>query len=104
MTPPRLDVQDLLRPVVDGIVVGRAVDGLPVFEHAQMVDHHVGVERVRAVVVEMRPLLIAHFVVALVVIIVAEHADIIAEAIHERFDERRFSAAGPAGDPNDDHI
>ena len=28
----------------------------------------------------------------------------IAEAIHERFDERRFSAAGPAGDPNDDHI
>ena len=69
-----------------------------------MVDHHVGVERVRAVVVEMRPLLIAHFVVALVVIIVAEHADIIAEAIHKRFDERCFSAAGPAGDPNDDHI
>ena len=55
--PPRLDVQELLRPVEDGIVVGRAVDGLPVFEHAQMVDHHVGVEGVRMIIVELAALL-----------------------------------------------
>ena len=101
---PRLDVQDLVRAVVDGIVIGGAVDRLTGFQLAQMPDHHVGVECVRAVVVEVGALLIAHFVVPLVVVIVAEHADIIAEAIHERLDKRRFSATGSAGDTNDDHI
>ena len=90
MTLPRLDVQDTPPPVCGWYSRESGSRWPAVFELTQMVDHHVGVERVRAVVVEMRPLLIAHFVVALVVIIVAEHADIIAEAIHERFDERRF--------------
>ena len=100
----RLDVQNPVGAVVDGIVIRRAVDGLTVFEHAQMLDHHIGVERVRAVVIEVGSLLIAHLVVPLVIIVVAEDADIVAEAVHQSLDERGFSAAGSAGNTDDDHI
>ena len=97
-------MQHLVGAVVDGVVIRRTVDGLAVFEHTQMLDHHIGVERVRAVVIEVGPLLIAHLVVPLVIVVVAEDADIVAEAVHQRLDERGFSAAGPAGNTDDDHI
>ena len=97
-------MQHLVGAVVDGVVIRRAVDGLAVFEHTQMLDHHIGVERVRAVVIEVGPLLIAHLVVPLVIVVVAEDADIVAEAVHQSLDERGFSAAGPAGNTDDDHI
>jgi len=56
--PARLDVQHLVGAVVDGVVIRRAVDGLAVFEHTQMLDHHIGVERVRAVVIEVRVIVV----------------------------------------------
>jgi len=93
----RLDAQHLVRPVVDRVVVSRALDGQALFELAQVFDHHVRVECVRVVVIEKAPLLERQLVVPLVVVVVAQNRDVVAEAIDQRPHERRLAAAGAAG-------
>ena len=69
-----------------------------------MLDHHIRVKGVGMVVVELRALFIAQLVVALIVVVVAQNGDIVAEAIDERLDQGGFSAAGASGNADYDHI
>ena len=69
-----------------------------------MLDHHFGLERLRAVVVELGALLVGEIVVRAVVVVVVDDADLVAEAPDEIGRERRFSAAGAAGNADDQNV
>ena len=62
-------------------MVGEGVDGaldaLSLLELADMLDHHIRVEGVRVVIVELRALLETEIIVRLVVEVVAERRDVL---------------------------
>ena len=86
------------------IIISRALDGDALLEQAQMLNHHIRIECVGVVIVEVASLLIAQLVVPLVVIIVAQNGDILAESVLQRLYECRFAAAGAARNANDDNV
>lgn len=69
-----------------------------------MPDHHIRVECVRVVIVQVRALLIAQLVMTLVVVVMAQNGDVVTEAVLQRLDKRCFSAAGASGDANDNDV
>ena len=69
-----------------------------------MLDHHFGLERLGAVVIELGALLVGEIVVRAVVIVVVDDAHLVAEAPDEIARERRFSAAGAAGNADDQNV
>ena len=100
----RLDLDGLAAAVVHLEVVHRAMDRAPLLQKAQMLDHHFGLERLGAVVVESGALLVGEIVVRAVVIVVVDDAHLVAEAPDEIGRERRLSAAGAAGNADDENI
>ena len=72
-----LDTYRLGQAVVVGEGVDGALDTLPLLELADMLDHHIRVERVRVVVVELGALLETEIIVRLVVEVVAERRDVL---------------------------
>ena len=72
-----LDAYRLGQAVVVGEGVDGALDTLPLLELADMLDHHIRVEGVRVVVVELGALLKTEIIVRLVVEVVAERRDVL---------------------------
>ena len=100
----RLDLDGLTAAVVHLEVVHRAVDRASLLQKAQMLDHHFGLERLGAVVVESGALLVGEIVMRAVVIVVVDDAHLVAEAPDEIARERRFSTAGAAGNADDQNV
>lgn len=71
-----LDTYRLGQAVVVGEGVDGALDTLPLLELADMLDHHIRVEGVRVVIVELGALLETEIIVRLVVEVVAERRDV----------------------------
>ena len=93
----------VLGAVVNGIVVHRAVDGLACAQRLQILHHEVGIEGVRVVVVELAALLIGQLVVALVVAVVVENADLVrTKMVPQLFGQGGLAAAGAARDADND--
>ena len=69
-----------------------------------MLDHQVSVEGVGVVVVERGALLVGEVVVGLVVVVVAQHRQRVAELGLEALDQRGLAAAGASGDADDQNI
>ena len=65
----------------ESVVLGEGVDGaldaLSLLELADMLDHHIRIEGVRMVVVELGALLEAQFVMGLIVVVVTERGDVL---------------------------
>ena len=72
-----LDTYRLGQAVVVGEGVDGALDTLPLLELADMLDHHIRVEGVRVVVVELGALLETEIIVRLIVEVVAERRDVL---------------------------
>ena len=72
-----LDAYRLGQAVVVGEGVDGALDTLPLLELADMLDHHIRVEGVRVVVVELGALLETEIIVRLIVEVVAERRDVL---------------------------
>ena len=100
----RLDGNGLLRAVMDGVVVDRALDALARLELLEMLDKHVRVEGIRVVVVEQGPLLIGHVVMGLVIIVVVDHRDLAPKALDQALGDGGLAAAGAAGDADDHDV
>ena len=73
----RLDAYRLGQAVVVGEGVDGALDTLSLLELADMLDHHIRVEGVRVVIVELGALLETEIIVRLVVEVVAERRDVL---------------------------
>ena len=101
---PRLDLDGLAAAVMHLEVIHRAVDRASLLQKAQMLDHHFGLERLGAVVVESGALFVGEIVVRAVIIVVVDDAHLVAEAPDEIGRERRLSAAGAAGNADDENI
>ena len=72
-----LDAYRLGQAVVVGEGVDGALDTLPLLELADMLDHHIRIEGVRVVVVELGALLETEIIVRLVVEVVTERRDVL---------------------------
>ena len=67
--------------------------------------HQRGVEAVRVVVVQLAALLIGQFVMALVVAVMVDDADLVyAKVVAQALGQGRFAAAGTTGDVNDNGV
>ena len=89
--------------VVDGVVVHGAVDGLAPLQGLQMLDHQIGVEGVRVIVVLLAALL-KGAVLPLVVVVVVYHTDVTAEAGGQMLRQRGLAAAGAACDADENGV
>ena len=69
-----------------------------------MTDHHVGIEGVRMIIVEFAALLNGQLVIGPIVIIVAEHGDIVLKAGDQVLHQRCFAAAAAACDAQHNDI
>ena len=74
-----LDVQGLLRTVVDGEVIDRAVNRQPVPEAAEVLHQKGSLEGVRVVVIALFPLLHRDAVISAVIVIVVKDGDPVPE-------------------------
>ena len=97
-----LDGYGFFGAVVDGVVVGRAMDRFAAAQLSEVLDEKLGVECVGVVVIELCALLKAHAVVSLVVVVVVDDADVAAEVLHDLARDRRFAAARAAGNADND--
>ena len=66
-----------------------------------MFDHQVGVKGVGMVVILAAPLL-EGAVLALIIVVMMDHADVIAEALGQMLGQCGFAGAGAAGDADED--
>ena len=87
---------------MDGVVIHRTDDAAPGLQVFHSLDEQIRVEGVRVVVIELCPLLVAHVVVGLIVVVVVNDGHVPAETLHELFGDGGFAAAGASGD-SDDH-
>ena len=90
-----------LRAVVDGVVVHRAADGLPRRQLPKVVHHQAGVEGVRVVVVQRRPLLIGHPHVLFIVVVVVDHGYVRPESVLKPAGQGGLARAGAPGNADD---
>ena len=100
----RLDLHGLPAAVMHLEIIDRTVDRAPLLQKAQVLDHHFRFERLGAVIVESGALLVGEIVVGAVVVVVVDDAHLFAEAPDKVVGERRFAAAGAAGDADDQNI
>ena len=100
----RLDRDGFARAGIGRIVVDGALDAVPGLQLLQVADHHVGVEGVRMIIVELAALLDGQLVIGPIVIIVAEHGDIVLKAGDQVLHQRCFAAAAAACDTQHNDI
>ena len=77
---------------------------MPGLQLLQVADHHVGIEGVRMIIVELAALLDCQLVIGPIVIIVAEHGDIVLKAGDQVLHQRCFAAAAAACDAQHNDI
>ena len=99
----RAHLDGLVRAVVDAVVIDGAVDRLPGLELLQILDHQIRVERVGVVVI-LQAALLERAVLALIVVVVVDDADIRAETLGKVLGERGLAAAGAAGDTDKEGV
>ena len=99
-----LDANGLVRAVVHRVVIHRAFDRLAPAQRLKMLHEQIRVEGVGVVIVELRALGVAQIVVALVVIVMIQHAHIISEFLHDALGDGGLAAAGASGNADGDHI
>ena len=87
-----------------GEVVHRALDALTVAELVQMDGHQLRLQSGGLVVVELAALLVGHFIVTAVVVVVAEHGDVTPKPGDEVLHQGGLSAAGAAGNADDQNV
>lgn len=100
----RRDGARLGRAVVYGIVVDRTFDTLPALERGKMTYEQRSVEGVGVVVVQRGALFVGEVAVCLIIVVVAQYRDPIAEAFGDVARQRTLSAAGPSGDSDDEYF
>ena len=75
------------------------------FQLTQLLHHQLGIKGVRMIVVQLAAFLVGHVVVALVVVVLIHHADLmIAEPLFQPPGQGRFAAAGAAGDAQQNNV
>ena len=84
--------------------VDRALDGAALHQLMEVLDHEVGIEGVRVVVVLAGPLLVGLAHLALIVAVVADDGDIVAEVLLQVAGQGGLAAAGAAGDADENGI
>ena len=99
-----LDLHGLVRPVVVHVGVDRALDGAALHQRMEVLDHEVGIEGVRMVVVLPGPLLVGLAHLALIVAVVADDGDVVAEVLLQVAGQGGLAAAGAAGDADENGI
>lgn len=87
-----------------GIVVDRTFDTLPALERGKMTYEQRSVEGVGVVVVQCGALFVGKVAVRLIIVVVAQYRDPIAEAFGDVARQRTLSAAGPSGDSDDEYF
>ena len=76
-----------------------------VFQRTDMFHHHVGVERLRVIVIELRALLVGQFGMRLVVVVVAQRGDVVVlERLLQPLDERTLAGTRSAGNADDRNV
>ena len=85
-------------------IVNRAVDGLSLAQKIQMPDHQVGLQSGGLVVIQAAALLVSHFIVALVVAVVAEDGDVVRKTAHDVVHQGRLATAAAAGNADDENV
>ena len=98
-----LHENDLVAAVVDGVVIHRHLHRVAGAQLPQVGDHQRRVKAVRVVVVQLAALLVGEFVVALVVTVMVDDADLVrTEMIPQLLGQGRLAAAGAACNADDD--
>ena len=90
--------------VVDGIIIHRTMDGMPRLEGAQVLDEQRGIEGIWVVVVEQLALFEGQLIMAFIVAVVVQHADIRPEIFLQLFGDGGFAAAGAPRDADDHRV
>ena len=94
----------LIAPVMNGKIIYRALYGMPCPEFLQVSDHQLCFKSRWFVVIELAPLLIGKIVVGPVVVVVTQNCNFLAKLAHEAFHQGGFSAAGSAGNTDDQNV
>ena len=92
-----VDLDEVIGAVVLGEIVHRAQHRLARLQGLDVLHHQLRLKGVGVVVVGQAPLLVGQLVLALVVVVVADDADLVAEALLQPLGQRGLSAAGTAG-------
>ena len=87
-----------------GEVIDGALDGLALAQQVQMTDHQVGLQSGGLVIVDLGALFQRHVVTAVVIIVVAQDGDVIAEALDQIVHQGSLAGAGTAGDANNQNV
>ena len=97
----RLDDFDLIRTVVDRVIVDRAADGLPSLERSQMLDQKICLKRLGMIIIRLLPLLKRNRILPFLIIVVIDDGDLVSERVLQTVCKCRFSRAGSTGDSDD---
>ena len=81
---------------VDGVE-----DAFPALEGTDILDQQVGIECIRMVEIELLPFLKRHIIMGLVVKVVAEQDNVIAQGVFQLVGQSGFTRSGTAGDSDD---
>ena len=95
------DLHRFIGAVVDGIIVDGAANRLPGLEAPQVLHHHRRVKGIGVVVIQLGPFLIGELVVAFVVVVMIDDADLFPEVLLDLSGNGGLAAAGPPGDADD---
>ena len=95
------DLGGLFGAVMDGVVVDRALHGLPRQQLAEMLHEQGRFEGVRVVVVQMGPFLVGQGMVGAIVVVVVDDADVVPEGLLQALGQGGLAGAGAAGDADD---
>lgn len=99
-----LDPHRLIDPVMYRKIVDRSFDTLARRQTAYMLDHQIRIKRVRVVVIQLFSFLKRNVAMLLIIKIVAQHGDFIAEFLFDFLDQGAFAGACAACNPDDNDI
>ena len=99
-----LNPHRLIDPVMYRKIVDQSFDTLARRQTAYMLDHQIRIKRVRVVVIQLFSFLKRDFIVLLIIKIVAQHGDFIAEFLFDFLDQGAFAGACAACNPDDNDI
>ena len=98
------DVKRLIRTVVTAVIVDRTIDGLSVFEHMQMIQQKLSLQRIRMVIIYFFTVLERYFILSAVVVVMINDSHIVLEFLLQPPGEGGFSGTGPSGNSNNDTV
>ena len=100
----RLYQHRLIDAVMDRKIVDRPVDTLPHRQAAHMLDHQIRIKGIRMVIIQFFSFLKRDFIVLLVIKIVAQHGDLIAEFVLDLLDQGTLAGTGSARDTDNNDV